>query len=105
MKTCIVTTDSYLNHDTGEGHPEKPDRVTVVIDNLQKLQPKNLLWMQPKKFDYTYLELAHDTNYLHQINDSFPNYGLTFSSCSPIVSPASNKATLYPTVSFLTALD
>ena len=32
MKTGIITTDTYLNHDTGQGHPERADRVTVVID-------------------------------------------------------------------------
>ena len=35
MKTCILTTNTYLNHDTGQGHPEKPDRVTIVIDHLK----------------------------------------------------------------------
>ena len=37
MKTCILTTDTYLNHDTGQGHPERADRVTVVIDHLKKI--------------------------------------------------------------------
>ena len=32
MKTGIITTDTYLHHDTGQGHPERADRVTVVID-------------------------------------------------------------------------
>ena len=36
MKTGIITTNTYLNHDTGQGHPERPDRVTVVIDELKK---------------------------------------------------------------------
>ena len=38
MKTGIITTDTYLNHDTGQGHPERADRVTVVIDHLKKLK-------------------------------------------------------------------
>ena len=36
MKTGIITTDTYSNHDTGQGHPERADRVTVVIDHLKK---------------------------------------------------------------------
>ena len=36
MKTGIITTDTYRNHDTGQGHPERADRVTVVIDHLKK---------------------------------------------------------------------
>ena len=44
MKTGIITTDTYLNHNTGHGHPERADRVTVVIDHLKKLKSKNLIW-------------------------------------------------------------
>ena len=36
MKTGIITTDTYLNHDTGQGHPERADRVSVVVENLKK---------------------------------------------------------------------
>ena len=43
MKTCILTTNTYLNHDTGQGHPERPDRVTTVIDHLKKIKSKNLI--------------------------------------------------------------
>ena len=33
MKTCIITTDTYLNHNTGLGHPENADRVSSLIQN------------------------------------------------------------------------
>ena len=36
MKTSIITTDTYLNHNTGDGLPERADRVSVVINNLKK---------------------------------------------------------------------
>ena len=42
FKTCIITTDTYLKHDTGPGHPERPDRVSVIIDHLKKINPKLL---------------------------------------------------------------
>ena len=57
MKTGIITTDTYLGHDTGHGHPEKADRVTVVIKHLKKIQSKNLMWKKPAKFDHKYLDL------------------------------------------------
>ena len=56
MKTGIITTDTYLNHNTGQGHPERADRVTVVIDHLKKLKSKNLIWKKPAKFDLKYLD-------------------------------------------------
>ena len=36
MKTGIITTDSYLKHNTGQAHPERADRVKVIIENLKK---------------------------------------------------------------------
>ena len=42
MKTGIITTDTCLNHDTGQGHPERADRVSVVIENLKKKQKIDL---------------------------------------------------------------
>ena len=30
MKTGLITSDTYQNHDTGPGHPEQIARVTVI---------------------------------------------------------------------------
>ena len=35
MKTGLITSDTYQNHNTGDGHPEKIDRVSAVIDNFK----------------------------------------------------------------------
>jgi acetoin utilization deacetylase AcuC-like enzyme len=36
MKTGFVFHDKYLAHDTGKGHPEKPDRLNAIRTRLQK---------------------------------------------------------------------
>ena len=53
MKTGIITTETYLNHDTGQGHPERADRVTVVIENLKK--NKKLIWKKPLKLSLIHI--------------------------------------------------
>jgi acetoin utilization deacetylase AcuC-like enzyme len=35
MKTAIVHHSIYLEHDTGEGHPERPERYAVVMKSLR----------------------------------------------------------------------
>jgi len=105
LKTCIITTDTYLDHDTGYGHPERPDRVKTIIDHFKKVNPKNLIWKKPKKFDPKYLEFAHDKNYLNSVNDSFPKHGLNFLDGDTIVSPGSKDATKDAVGSILTAID
>ena len=105
MGTGIITTDSYLNHDTGKGHPERADRVTVIIDNLKKMKSKSLIWKKPKKFDLKYLQLAHDIDYLNSVKDSFPNHGLSFLDGDTILSPGSKKATIDAVGSILIGID
>ena len=72
MKTGIVTTDTYLNHNTGQGHPERADRVTVIIDHLKKVKSKNLIWKKPAKFDLKYLEFGLVGKTMHKIDESVP---------------------------------
>ena len=55
MKTGIITTDLFKSR-TGQGHPERADRVSVVIENLKK--NKKLAWKKPAKFDSKYLKIA-----------------------------------------------
>ena len=103
MKTGIITTDSYLNHETGQGHPERADRVSVVIENLKK--KKDLIWKKPEKFDHKYLRSAHDVNYINEVEKSFPEKGLFFLDGDTIVSPGSKKASIDAVASVITAVD
>ena len=105
MKTGLITTDTYQNHDTGSGHPEKVDRVSVVIDNFKKLKNKNLIWEKPKKFDLNLLKTTHTSNYIHFVNNSFPSNGLEFLDGDTIVSPGSKDATTDAVGSIITAID
>ena len=36
MKTGLITSNTYKNHNTGDGHPEQMARVSVIIENLKK---------------------------------------------------------------------
>jgi len=105
MKTGIITTDTYSNHDTGQGHPERPDRVTVIIDRLKKIKSKNLIWKKPKKFNLKYLEYVHDKKYLESVIESFPKQGLNFLDGDTIVSPGSKNASIDAVGSILIAID
>ena len=105
MKTGIITTNSYLNHNTGQGHPEKADRVTVIIKHLKKIKSKNLIWKKPKKFELKYLQLAHDKNYLKNVNDSFPSEGVNFLDGDTILSPGSKGAAKDAVGSIIAAID
>ena len=103
MKTAIITSDTSINHLTGNGHPEKPDRVTAVIEKL-KLN-NNLIWDKSKKFDESLLNLTHSSNYVSEVKKSFPKNGLNFLDGDTIVSPGSKRATIDAVGSIVCAID
>ncbi len=105
MKTGLITSDTYQNHNTGDGHPEKIDRVTVVIDNFKKLDNKKLIWKKPNKFENSYLIKTHTSNYIDQVNKSFPKKGYNFLDGDTIVSPGSKDASKDAVGSIITAID
>ena len=105
MKTGLITSDTYQNHNTGDGHPEKIDRVTVVIDNLKKLDNKDLVWKKPSKFDRSLLEITHNSDYINFVEKSFPEKGLSFLDGDTIVSPGSKDASSDAVGSIITAID
>ena len=105
MRTGLITSDTYQNHNTGEGHPEKIDRVTVVIDNFKKLNNKNLIWKKPSKFDKLLLKITHSSDYINFVEKSFPKQGLSFLDGDTIISPGSKEATLDAVGSIIAAID
>ena len=105
MKTGLITSDTYQNHNTGEGHPEKIDRVTAVIDNFKKLDNKNLIWKKPTKFDQSFLINTHSFEYIDLVSKSFPENGLAFLDGDTVVSPGSKDATKDAVGSIITAID
>ena len=105
MKTGLITTKSYQNHDTGNGHPEKVDRVTAIIDNFKKKNNKNLIWQKPKIFNQSLLIKTHSKDYIEYVNNSFPKNGLSFLDGDTIISPGSKDATKDAAGSIIKAID
>ena len=105
MKTGLITSDTYQNHNTGNGHPEKIDRVTVIIDNFKKLNNKNIIWKKPSDFTRELLESTHNKDYISFVEKSFPKKGLSFLDGDTIISPGSKEATVDAVGSIIAAID
>jgi acetoin utilization deacetylase AcuC-like enzyme len=105
VKTGLITSDTYINHDTGPGHPEQIARVTVIEDNLKKLNNKNLLWKKPSKISDEILLTTHNTDYINMVKSSFPKKGFSSLDGDTIISPGSKNATLDAVGSIITAID
>ena len=104
MKTAIITTDTFLNHNTGLGHPERADRVSVIVKNLKKFE-KKLVWKKPITVDKKFLKITHSSKYVDMIESSFPEKGFSYLDGDTIVSPGSKEATFDAVGSIISAID
>ncbi len=103
MKTAIISSDTSINHLTGDGHPEQPKRVVAITEKLKK--QKNLIWDKPSNFNHNILKKAHDENYINMVQKSFPSEGIKFLDGDTIISPGSKDATIDAVGSVIKAID
>ena len=105
MTTCIFTSNSFIKHDTGPGHPECPERIPAILTGLKKIQSQKLIWKEIGSFDEKYIELTHSKKYLEKINQSFPKEDLVFLDGDTIVSKGSKKAAYDAVGAIINAID
>ncbi len=105
MKTGLITSDTYQDHDTGPGHPEQIARVTVINENLKKLNNKNILWKKPSIITDDIVKDTHDNSYFNLVKNSFPTKGFSSLDGDTIICPGSKKATFDAAGSIITAID
>ena len=105
MKTGFITSDTYQDHDTGQGHPEQIARVSVIIENFKKHNNKNILWKKPSIITDDIIKGTHDSGYIDLVKNSFPSKGFSSLDGDTIISPGSKKATFDAAGSIITAID
>jgi len=70
MKTAVMYSPEYLNHATGPDHPESPDRLRVIMQELNKSglsKTKQFSIFTPKPARLKDLELVHDPDYIELV--------------------------------------
>ena len=65
MKTAIITSNSSINHLTGDGHPEQPKRILSITKTLKKR--KDLIWKTPEDVPEEILKITHTDEYINLI--------------------------------------
>ena len=70
-KTGFVYDDKYMLHDTGQFHPEIPERIQAVIQGIKgaDLLPK-LVLITPENADLKWIETVHPKDYIQRLEES-----------------------------------
>ncbi|HVY43997.1 MAG TPA: histone deacetylase family protein [Hyphomicrobiaceae bacterium] len=77
MTTLLVTHPGFVNHDTGPGHPERPDRMRAIDKALAHEAFASLQRVEaPLREDIEdWIALAHPRDYIEAIKDARPAPG------------------------------
>jgi acetoin utilization deacetylase AcuC-like enzyme len=68
VPTAYLFDPVYMDHDTGWGHPERPERLAAIDQKLRQ-QPyyKSLIKIEPKIGAKRYIELVHSPDYIKRV--------------------------------------
>ncbi|MFT6556895.1 histone deacetylase family protein [Sneathiella sp.] len=94
MATHLFTHRDCLFHDAGPGHPEKADRLRMVLNRLEGEAFSGLVEHNASKASRKILELAHTDKYLDSIDASVPKSGIVQLDPDTFMSPGSKDAAL-----------
>ena len=68
MPVSIIYHSDFLNHDTGAGHPERPDRLRSCISALESYKFSDQLnWKDPRSATEEELEWVHSKEHINNI--------------------------------------
>ena len=109
-KTGLVYHPAYLHHDTGGDHPESPERLKAIHDQLKE----SGCWDQlthieipqtPRSDILKWIQSVHQPNHIKRIQTTQPESGLGYLDADTLVSPQSYPIALLAIEGVLTAID
>jgi len=69
--TGLVQDDRFLHHVTGDGHPERPQRLAAIADGLRDRGLDDAcLPLEVTPVDVSFVRSVHDETYLHRLREA-----------------------------------
>ncbi len=106
----VIYSEEFLDHKTGIYHPEKPARLTAIVDALKTASfAEKITWKLPtpvisKPSLISWLEGVHSTTYINKVKNIAANGGGYLDRDTP-VSPRSYDVALLAVSAWLDAVD
>ncbi|MBK1988848.1 histone deacetylase [Sphaerospermopsis aphanizomenoides BCCUSP55] len=93
----VIYSDEFLDHKTGRYHPEKPDRLTAIVNALKNAEfSAQIEWVNPTPVEtqlMSWIETAHNQAYIQKLKDIASSGGGYLDGDTPI-SPRSYDVAL-----------
>jgi acetoin utilization deacetylase AcuC-like enzyme len=96
MTTVLITHPAFLNHDTGESHPERSDRMRAIDEALAKevFEPLKRRTASLRDDAKTYIALAHRKEHVTEVSEFAEHVasGHKYIDADTVVSPGTWEA-------------
>ncbi len=80
-ETGFVLDQRYMAHDTGYGHPERPERIAVLLESV--LEQPGLRRIEPRVATAEEITLVHDERHFAQVAGTRDLSGFSFDADTP----------------------
>ncbi|KAA0675919.1 histone deacetylase family protein [Roseomonas genomospecies 6] len=105
MTTAIFTHPDFLAHDTGPGHPERPERIAVVWEVLDRDEFRGLPRHEAPEAEVEQLRWVHDSAYVDAVLSAVPEDGHVRLDADTVLSATSRSAILRAAGAVCAAVD
>ena len=105
-RTGLVYHPAYLEHDMGGGHPESPNRLRAIVQQLEQSGTMaRLTKIVPRKAEDEWIMKIHSSNYVAALNRQTPTSGRVSLDPDTSMSPGSLHAAYLAAGGALSAVD
>ena len=105
-KTGLVYHPAYLEHDMGAGHPESPNRLRAIMQQLEQSgTAARLTRIEPRKAEDEWITQIHTASYLEMLKAEAPATGRVSLDPDTSMSPGSLTAAYLAAGGALAAVD
>ena len=94
MRTGVVLDRRYEAHDTGAGHPERPERIRAIRDLMQEYRREGLVDVEPRIATDAELALNHDPAHVARVATTAARARAAFDADTPVCSESYATAAL-----------
>ncbi len=101
----IFTSQRFLQHDTGFGHPERPERLSACTRGIRESKFLDQIeWIEPRRADVEELKLVHTPAHILNVRNTAERGGFSLDP-DTMVSPESYDIALQSTGAWLDGID
>ena len=105
MTTAFFTHAACLDHDTGQGHPERAQRLQAVLLALDEPEFAKLERHEAPLAEISHITRVHDKAYTHDLLARVPQRGWMALDGDTLMSPGSGEAALRAAGAMIAAVD